>query len=116
MNRRDFLSLRTGPRGRTLELSCERLYMRCLDSRVGDAENRAPDYDVSVGEPPAVRSARTPSELFDQIDRDLVNVDTLMVRDPAWLADNDLKERFEAVLISFRARGGRVEFSVSSPS
>ena len=34
MNRRDFLLLRKDPRQREFELSCDRLYMQCLDTEL----------------------------------------------------------------------------------
>ena len=109
MNRRDFLSLRMGRHGHTLELSCERLYMRCLDARVGVA---APDsHDEGTGEPPAVLDRRTPEALFQEIDRDLAGADSLLIVDRQWLADHELNRQLDAVVAAFRARGGRVDFS-----
>ena len=110
MNRRDFLTLRTGPRGRTLELSGERLYMRCVDAGVAiDAES--PDgLWTGGGEPPAVLDRRTPDDLFRDIADDLTKVETLRVVGRQWLADNFLSRPFDDLVAAFIARGGRVEF------
>lgn len=116
INRRDFLSLHTGRPGRTLELSCERLYMRCLDADIESDGHEAHEHDVWMGEPAPVRDRRTPADVFERLGRELEDADTLRVFDRDWMAGGDLNERFEAVLASFRARGGRVEFSVSFPS
>ena len=130
MNRRDFLLLRTEPQGlqalpRVVELSCERLYMRCLDTQVtGGQRDQSPDSGVPSaapalgcgsaetsqwgGEPPARFAERTPQQLFEQLDRELREVEVLRVVDSQWL-DGDLRRDFENLLAVFRARGGRVE-------
>jgi len=112
MNRRDFLLLRTVARSRVAELSCERLYMRQLDIRLTGRrpEIDFPDGDPSAGEPPAVFGRRTTGQLFDNLERDLEGIDVLRVVDARWLAGNDLRSELEALLGSFRSRGGRVEF------
>jgi hypothetical protein len=84
MNRRDFLSLRTGE---PALLSCERLYMRYLDAR----------------------SDGTISEFFDHLAGDLRGVNVLRLTDTSWLAGDDLKTQLDAVLDAFRARGGRID-------
>ena len=116
MNRRDFLCLRTTPRGRTLELSCRGLYMRYLDSEClagAEPETSVFDHEPWMGEPPAVFARPTATELLDQIENDLRDVDVLRVLDGEWLSSTELKERIEPVLASFRARGGLVEFAKS---
>jgi hypothetical protein len=110
MNRRDFLTLRTGPRGRTLELSAERLYMRCLDAGVGAESEDADVLWSAGGEPPAVRNRRSPDDLFRDIAADLTGVDTLSVVNRHWLSDSSLSKPFDDLVASFIARGGRVEF------
>ena len=86
MNRRDFLSLRTGE---PALLSCERLYMRYLDAR----------------------SDGTIPELFGHLAGDLRGVNVLRLTDTSWLARDDLKTQLDAVLDGFRARGGRIDVS-----
>ena len=112
MNRRDFLLLRTVASSRVAELSCERLYMRQFDIRLTGRrpEVDVPGGDASAGEPPAVFDQRTTRQLFDNLERDLEGVDVLRVVDARWLASDDLRREFEALLASFRSRGGRVEF------
>src|SRR5713226_1207574 len=100
MNRRDFLLLRTVARSRVAELSCERLYMRQLDIRLTGRrpEIDFPDGDPCAGEPPAVFDERTTRQLFDSLERDLDGVDVLRVVDARWLAGDDLRSAFEALL------------------
>jgi hypothetical protein len=111
MNRREFLLLRTAPRGRVVELSCERLYMRCLDTQVtgwrhhGSAEST--ESSPWGGEPAARFAERTPQQLFEELDRELRDVDVLRVVDSQWLA-GDLRREFDTLMAGFRARGGRV--------
>ena len=86
MNRRDFLLLRADRDRRTMVLSCEPLFMRCVDA----------ELDGSA------------TQLFETLDRELHDVEVLQVTDTAWLARPDLRERLDAVLDAFQARGGRV--------
>jgi hypothetical protein len=85
MNRRDFLLLRTD--GGAVTLSCERLYMRFLDSQLDG----------------------TTSELFENLARDLRRVTAVRLIDPSWLSRDDLRSQLEPVLAAFQRRGGRVE-------
>ena len=113
MKRRDFLLLRTERGSGLVELSCERLYMRCVDTRVTGGDHDE-DFDpVDGGEPPATFDERTTEQLFVGLDRDLRDVDSLRVLDRRWIAgaSEELRLEFEALLASFRARGGHVEFS-----
>ena len=84
MNRRDFLALRTG---QTALLSCERLYMRYLDSQIDG----------------------TTPQLFDRLAGDLRGVSTVRLTQTSWLARADLKAQLEAVLDAFKAGGGRID-------
>jgi hypothetical protein len=115
MNRRDFLFFRTEQRTQIVELSCERLYMRYLDSQVTAAarEERptAASGDSWDGEPPAVLDAPTTRQLFDDLDRELHGVDLLHVIDSDWLAGDEFRREFDGLISAFRARGGRVEYS-----
>jgi hypothetical protein len=109
MNRRDFLLLRTDPRSRVVELSCEQLYMRYLDTQItGTRRSEAADAEI-CGEPTAVFDERTPQHLFEELARELRGVDVLRIVDSRWIAREDLKHDLENLLASFRARGGRVE-------
>ena len=112
MQRRDFLLLRTGPRSRELELSCRWLYMKYLDTKItgqlGEEIDHMPQpYD---GEPPAVFDARTPRDLFDELDRELRDVDAVTVTHLGWLSD-EIRADVDRLLLAFRARGGRVQIS-----
>jgi hypothetical protein len=76
MYRRDFLLLRTdGSRGAAV-LSCERLYMRYLDSQIDD----------------------TTGALFDNLREEVRRIKTLRLTDTSWLACGDLKDRLDAAL------------------
>ena len=117
MNRRDFLLLRMEPRGRVVELSCERLYMRYLDTQVtsGQRDESAASAETSPwgGEPPARFAARTSQQLFEELDRELREVEVLRVHDSHWLA-GDLRRDFDNLMALFRARGGRIEGQLKS--
>ena len=84
MNRRDFLALRTG---QAALLSCERLYMRYLDSQIDG----------------------TTPQFFDRLAGDLRGVSTVRLTQTSWLARADLKAQLEAVLDAFKAGGGRID-------
>ena len=122
MKRRDFLLFRTEEKDRVVELSCERLYMRYSDAQAmaGQRGEQLGAVDEPWdGEPPTVIDERTAEELFQDLDRDLRGADVLRVLDRSWLASGEFRHKFEGLLASFRARGGRVEFSrqtVSSSS
>jgi len=87
MNRRDFLFFRLGGDSHAAELSCEQLYMRCLDSRQDG----------------------TTAQLFDNIEQTLHAVKVVYVTDTSWLACDELKPLL-SLLAAFRSRGGRVEY------
>ena len=106
MNRRDFLLFKTEGRTKTVELSCERLYMLYVDTRnTPDAEPQ----EVYDGEPPARFTLRSARQLFDDISRDLDGVDILRVMHTEWLADGDFKREVETLISAIQSRGGRVE-------
>ena len=112
MKRRDFLLLRTGRRSGLVELSCEQLYMRWLDTRLTGGEDDEAFDLAEDGEPPATYDERTTAQLFEDLNRDLSTVDTLRVVDREWLsgADEELRRGFGDLIARFRAHGGRVEF------
>src|SRR5215472_533152 len=91
MNRRDFLFLRRTHED-TAELSCEQLFMRCVDSTLDG----------------------TTAELFASIEQSLTSsVRTVHLTDPEWLSCREL-EPLVAILSAFRRRGGVVETVVTS--
>jgi hypothetical protein len=107
VSRRDFLRLKTSERGRTLELSCRMLYMRCSDAAI---EPPSPEeYEQAIGEPPAVLTRRTPEAIFAEIEQDLGEAQVLCLIEPEWLSSIPGGARFQTLLDAFRARGGRVE-------
>jgi len=89
VDRRDFLLLRSGRQSLSVELSCERLLMKYLDAPWDD----------------------TTADLFARLDRELEDARELRLVNTSWLAREDLKQRLEPVLDSFRARGGRIVVS-----
>ncbi len=125
MNRRDFLRLRTKGKKRIAELSCERLYMRYVDAQTSvtrrDEQSSADElvpWPWFGGEPPTVIREPTSEELFRDLERELSDADVVRVLDSDWLVSEEFRHEVEALLASFRARGGRVEFSrptASSP-
>jgi hypothetical protein len=76
MNRRQFLLLRTDGAAHAAVLSCERLYMRYVDSQIDD----------------------TTTALFARLSDELRNVKTLRLADTSWLACSDLKDRLDGAL------------------
>ena len=53
-------------------------------------------------------------ELFERLEYELRTVDNLRLVDTNWLACQDFRDRLEPLLISVRARGGRVTYSNES--
>jgi hypothetical protein len=108
MKRRDFLMFRTEGRTKTVELSCERLYMLYVDTRNRPGPEPADEYE---GEPPARFALRTARQLFDDLARDLRDADVLRVTHTEWLAEEEFTREVTALAEAVRARGGRVEMS-----
>jgi hypothetical protein len=118
INRRDFfLKLRPSPQGRTLDLSCRMLFLRCHDGRTDDGPDTSyADAEAdSRGEPPARLARRTPEEVLGLVERELASADVLRLFEPEWLDQLQGIERFEAMLHSFRGRGGRIETRTKAP-
>jgi hypothetical protein len=108
MDRREFLFLKRRPLRRKYELSCRWLYMKCLDTQVtGQLSSHSSDSDPQPGEGPALFDGRTTRQLFDDLDRQLREVDTVRVTHMDWLT-GDLRREFGNLMRAFRARGGRV--------
>ena len=110
MNRRDFLTFKVERRLRVAELSCERLYMLLLNTELTGMSSESVDAGSWCGgEPEAVYHRRSPSDVFEQIDRDLTDVNVLRITDREWLTADALGRHLDRVVTEFRARGGRVE-------
>jgi hypothetical protein len=108
VNRRDFLLFRTDGSKKTVELSCERLYMHYRDAQLAELPPDAPLDDG--GEPPTRFDRRSPRQLFDALASDLCDVDVLRVIQTDWLAAEDFGREVESLAATLRARGARVEF------
>jgi hypothetical protein len=83
--------------------------MKHLDTKVSGQPSETLD-DVSQphdAEPPAVFDARTPRELFDGLDRELREVDAVIVTHVGWLSE-DIRSEVD-LLLACRARGGRIQ-------
>ena len=116
MNRRDFLLLRRVPSSRIVELSCQQLYMRYLDSQV-TGDRRVVDADTTPdpwgGEPVAVFEERTFADVLRSIEDGLRDADVVRLNESAWLACEDVTRGLDVVLNAFKSRGVRVEASGS---
>jgi hypothetical protein len=86
MNRRDFFLLKPDHEVQTVELSCETLYMRYIDSCLDG----------------------TTPQLFESVERTLSEVNAVQLKDASWLMLDELKP-VQTLLAAFRARGGTVE-------
>ena len=92
LNRRDLLLLGINRRQRSVDLSCEWLYMKYCDTQLDN----------------------TTHDLFDRLEFELHSVDTIRLLDTAWLTRQDFRDWLEPILISVRARGGRIIQSAES--
>ena len=86
IDRRAFLLLRTSGRDRAVELSCERLLMKFVDSTI----------DAST------------SQLFARLEDELSGVRKLRLVDAAWLTREDFRNELDRVIDRFRRRGGLI--------
>jgi hypothetical protein len=112
MNRRDFLLLRREREARVVEISCQRLCMRYLDTLITGAEPTEGDApDVWGHEPRLVRQPRTTAQLFEAIAADLQEADVVRLLDPQWIKEGELSDELDRVVGEFKKRGGRVEVS-----
>ena len=87
MNRRDFFLLRK-PEEWILELSCEELYMRYLDSQLDGSRNH----------------------FLERTRKEFRNRRKIRLYDAFWLDQGGVGEELEPLLQEFRARGGSVEY------
>jgi len=107
ISRRDFLRFKRTERGRVLEVSCRALFMRASDSTI---ESDMPDvWEPWMGEPPAVIHRRSPDDLVESFERDLIDAQVLRLLEPEWLDNMAGASRIHAAIAAFRARGGIVE-------
>ena len=113
MNRRDFLLLRRAPSSRIVELSCQQLYVRYLDTKITGGAGDRQEADAAPhawgGEPAPVFEERTFADVLRSIEDGLRDADVVRLNESAWLACEDVKLGLDRVLDAFRARGGRVE-------
>jgi hypothetical protein len=86
INRRDLLLLGINRRQRSVDLSCEWLYMKYSDAQMDNSTQ----------------------DLFDRLEFELRSVDTIRLTDTAWLSGEDFKNWLEPILSAVRARGGRI--------
>ena len=93
MNRRDFMLLGRG-RTRTLEISCERLYMTFVEARMHGS------------------TAALLARLAEQSTR----ARRVRLRESVWLARDDFRLALEPVLDAFESRGGTVEIVDDEPA
>jgi hypothetical protein len=86
LNRRDLLLLGINRRQRSVDLSCEWLYMKYCDAQLDNYTQ----------------------ELFNRLESELRAVDTIRLQDAAWLAREDFKIWLEPILASVHTSGGQV--------
>lgn len=86
LNRRDLLLLGINRRQRSVDLSCEWLYMKYCDAQLDNSTH----------------------DLFDRLECELSSVDSIRLLDTAWLTRQDFKDWLEPILAAVRARGGRI--------
>ena len=88
MNRRDFILLGRG-RTRTLEVSCERLYMTFVDARMHGST----------------------AALLARLANRSTEARRLRLRETAWLARGDFRSALQPILDAFESRGGTIEMA-----
>ncbi len=86
MNRRDFVLLGRG-RTRTLEVSCERLYMMFVEARMNGST----------------------AALLTRFAEQSARARRVILRETVWLARDDFRSALMPVLDAFESRGGTVE-------
>jgi hypothetical protein len=108
MHRRRLLTLGTE---RTLEISCERLFMQCLASpatTLPQSDGASWGDAWQPGEPPTLHAASSVRSVVEQVARDLRGVSVARLIDTQWLV-GEIRVELDRVLTEFRERGGRVE-------
>ena len=86
MNRRDFILLGRG-RTRTLEVSCERLYMTFVEARMNGST----------------------APLLARLAEHSARARRMRLQETTWLAREDFRAALQPVLDAFESRGGTVE-------
>ena len=86
MNRRDFILLGRG-RTRTLEVSCERLYMTFVEARMNGST----------------------APLLARLAEQSARARRMRLQETTWLAREDFRAAVQPVLDAFESRGGTVE-------
>lgn len=86
MNRRDFILLGRG-RTRTLEVSCERLYMTFVEARMNGST----------------------APLLARLAEQSARARRMRLQETTWLAREDFRAALQPVLDAFESRGGTVE-------
>ena len=86
MNRRDFILLGRG-RSRTLDVSCERLYMTFVEARMNGSS----------------------ADLLARLTEHSARARRVRLRETVWLARDDFRSAIKPVLDAFESRGGTVE-------
>ena len=112
MDRRAFLRLTVRGRERTLDLSCERLYMRWVDAEAAASRPDLPCEPAGApweGEPPLEVAVCSTGQLLEELEDRLASAHVLRVRGREWLASGDFRRAVESRIEAFRRRGGRVE-------
>jgi hypothetical protein len=110
MNRRDFLLLRRERELRVVEISCQRLCMRYLDTLMTGADPTEGDAPDPWGhEPSSVVQPRSTAQLFECIAQDLREADVVRIVEPHWIKEGELSDGLDRVVGDFKKRGGRVE-------
>jgi len=87
MNRREFFLLRS-PES-TLELSCEELYMRYLDSQLDGSRN----------------------QFLERTRKEFRKSRKIRLYDTFWLDRGEVGKKLEPLFQEFRARGGSIEYA-----
>jgi hypothetical protein len=122
LDRRAFLRLAARGRDRVLEISCERLHLRWVDAppRLTPAVlaelMEESGWADRPGEPPTRVDLETREELLQQLDATLAGARVVLLIEPEWLADEDLRREVDARLAAFRRRGGRVASTSGPPA
>ena len=88
MNRRDFFLLRS-PEELTLELSCEELHMRYLDSQLEGTRN----------------------QFLERTRKEFRNSRRIRLYDAFWLDRGEVGKKLEPLFQEFRSRGGSIEYA-----
>ena len=117
LSRRDFLRLHVSEGKRVLELSCERLYMRYADACSDAARRQVSNHDDFVrGSRPSTGFVMpTPTDLFDEFERQLAKADELRVLEPDWLNGGSFGREVGKRVDAFEQRGGCVRYGSFSP-